>query len=72
MTDQEKLQESITIILDCFTGADGGVSFVRFKTAMEDIVAKEEMYIEPNIAAARRRVLDLVNDFARVITIANE
>ena len=51
--------ESLQIILDCFSGTDGGVQFVLLKSALERC--------EERGKPADLQVLDIVSNMARLI-----
>lgn len=60
MTLQDKnLQEDINLILDTFTGADGGVSFMAFQMIVRDLDSKKEF--------KDKTMLKVVTDFAKFL-----
>lgn len=61
------LQEHFDNILDTFTGADGGVKFVLFKSLLADL--ERRLYDEDDQIAGQ--LLELVNQFSRFIDSAN-
>lgn len=43
MTDLKKdYEEARSTILDCFTGADGGITFVRMNVAMQQFIETDD------------------------------
>ena len=61
------MNKSFQNILDCFTAADGGVSFIKFQLFIEDM---EKQFEEGSYAAGE--VLTIMDRFSRMIDIANE
>ena len=61
------MNNSFQNILNCFTGADGGISFIKFRLFIEDM---EKQFEEGRYAAGE--VLKIVDQFSRMIDIANE
>ena len=61
------MNNSFQNILDCFTGADGGVSFFKFQLFIDDM---EKQFEEGSYAAGE--ILKIVDQFSRMIDIANE
>lgn len=59
----QNVKESLDNILNCMSGADGGVSFIRLKTLLEQIGRDE--------ANAGRMVEEAVHQFSRLINVAN-
>jgi hypothetical protein len=57
---------AIDTTLDCFTGADGGVSFVRFSA----LVAAMDLKAAAGDDAAIK-IIELVTRYARLIEVAN-
>jgi len=53
-------------ILDTFSGADGGISFVLLKTLVEELDQRAESGDQ-----AAQRIVEVVYQFARLINLAN-
>ena len=60
------MESSFQNILNCFTGADGGVSFIKFRLFIEDM---EKQFEEGSDEAGK--VLTIMDRFSRMIDIAN-
>ncbi len=58
--------EIIDPILDCFSGADGGMSFVKLKFFLEQMEQKSE---KGDIAA--KEILLIAKRFVKIIELAN-
>lgn len=54
-------------ILDTFTGADGGVRFVKLKCFVEALEQQAS-----NGDAASKELLQIVNRFSKLIDVAND
>ena len=63
----EKYQKQFDNILDCFTGADGGGSFINLRVMLEEMEHQEEM---GDIPAAQ--VLQIFSNFSRLIDTAQK
>ena len=61
---QEKLQQEIQNIMDTFTGADGGVSFMQLRWMLEAF--------ERDDKPAAKTLLRMVSNFSRLIDIAKK
>ena len=57
----------IALITDVFTGADGGVAFVKFCSFMQNM---EQQAVEGNAAA--KDILQIVKRFARLLEVASK
>jgi len=57
------VNEEIENILDCFTGADGGISFIMFRTLMEQLKDED--------TDAARQLEHIVRQFSTLIDVAN-
>lgn len=69
MDASKKTQKSFNTILDCMTGADGGVSFVKLKIMIEGL---DELALQENKAGNdARKILIIMDQFAKLIEIAN-
>lgn len=60
-----KLQANVNLILDTFTGADGGVSFTKFRALIEDMERRQQTGDE-----AAGKVVEVVHQFARLTQVA--
>ncbi len=58
------LQEDFDLIVDTFTGADGGLSFMAFKAMMDHLDKKTD--------DASRQLLDITVNFARFLRVCNK
>lgn len=56
-------QEAFSTIIDCFSGADGGVSFTKLRLLLEDMEAEE--------SDTGNQVVDIMTKFAKLIKVAN-
>lgn len=56
-------------ILDCFTGADGGIAFINTKLLIEEIDKRAEEQTPDGHAASQ--VIDVVLRFSKLIDVAN-
>ena len=63
-TEETQTKKDIRILLDCFSGADGGVSFVKVRSFLEGLDASNSVN-EANMLAS-------LNQLARLITILSE
>lgn len=61
-----ELQEHFDNILDTFSGADGGIRFVKFKWMLNDLEHQASSGDE-----SAQKILDIVEQFSRMITVAN-
>jgi hypothetical protein len=62
-----ELKKSVTKIMDMFTGADGGISYVHFKVLLE---ATEQKALTGDKAA--EQIIALVFCFERLIDVSNK
>jgi len=60
---KQNVKESLDNILNCMSGADGGIAFVRLMALLEKIGEDE--------AHAGRLVEEAVHQFSRLINVAN-
>lgn len=65
--DKHQAQLDLQDILDTFSGADGGVSFVLFRNLIDSLVEKEK-----NGDENATQILLLVTRFNRLIQIASK
>ena len=65
-SNEPRIQDELRSITECFTGADGGISFLKFKVFVETL---EEQYIGGDYKAGE--VLNIVSKFNQLIEIAN-
>ena len=63
-TREEEYKDSLKTILDCFGGADGGVSFMQFRMAMENCVA-EPSYVSDEL-------LERMHKFSKIIKVLSK
>ena len=61
-----ELKQSFNNIMDCFTGADGGVAFVQLRYLLEDMDERARQGDEHAVA-----VLQTVYHMDRLIKVAN-
>ncbi len=61
--------EIIDPILDCFSGADGGMSFVKLKFFLEQMEQMEQKSEKGDIAA--KEILLIAKRFVKIIELAN-
>jgi hypothetical protein len=66
-TTNPKLDNDFETITDCFTGADGGVSFVRLQSLLEEM---EKRANAGDMVADK--VLGTIYQMARLIQVANK
>ena len=59
-----KTKEYLDNILDCFGGADGGVSFAKFRYAVEDL---EKQAMGGDVSA--KRIIEVVRQFSKLINV---
>ncbi len=59
-----KLKEDFNLIVDTFTGADGGLSFMAFKAMMEHLDNKTD--------DASKQLLDITVNFAKFLRVCNK
>ena len=59
-----KTKEYLDNVLDCFGGADGGVSFVKFRYAVEDL---EKQAMGGDVSA--KRIIEVVRQFSKLINV---
>jgi hypothetical protein len=57
-------QESLQTILDCFTGADGGVKFTMFKSRIEDLDQQAQ-----NGDLKAKIIIDVMRRFSKLIDV---
>lgn len=62
----DELNDDLQEILDTFSGADGGIKFVRFKALLEEI---EKRSLSGDEAA--KEIIKIVKRFRRLIDAAN-
>lgn len=65
-TNNPKLDEAFNEIMDCFTGADGGVEFTNLKWFLEEFDKRAK---SGDLAATK--ILEVVYQFHKLIKIAN-
>ena len=61
---KDKLQAEIDNIMDTFTGADGGVSFMQLRWMLEALEEKDD--------SASKTLLRMVSNFSRLIEVAKK
>ena len=54
-------KEAFRNILDTFTGADGGVKFIKFRAHLEDIEKRNDV--------DSKKVLKIMTDFSKLINV---
>lgn len=64
---REPVREAMKNICDCFTGADGGFSYVKLACLIEHLDIKAEMG-----DAASKEIINTVLRFNQLIKIASE
>jgi hypothetical protein len=60
------LEDAVHNILDTFTGADGGVSFMKFRWFVEEMARRQDTDL------SAKKILDIVLQFNRLIEIAQK
>ena len=60
-------EEALHNILDTFTGADGGIKFVMFKLALEQVDERAA-----NADALAGEVIEIVTRFSKLINVMSE
>ena len=66
-TTNPKLDKDFEAITDCFTGADGGLEFIRLQSLLEEMEKRANAGDE-----AADKVLGAVYQMARLIQVANK
>lgn len=66
-TTNPKLDEAFNAITDCFTGADGGLEFIRLQSLLEEMEKRANAGDQ-----AADKVLCAVYQMARLIQVANK
>jgi hypothetical protein len=67
MKNQEQFQSDLIKCLDCFTGADGGGTFIKFKFGMEEMAKRAD-----NGDAGAVELCRIMSRFVRLIEAFNE
>lgn len=62
-----KTEKDFNNILDCMTGADGGVSFMKLKILLEDL---DSQAASGNSAAIQ--LMDIMAQFSKLIDVASK
>lgn len=65
MNTKEEVDKAFNEILDCFGGTDGGISFVKTRTLIEEMQKRSE-----NGDESAAKVVQIVMQFSRLIKIA--
>ena len=65
-TTNPKLDKDFEAIVDCFTGADGGLEFIRLQSLLEEMEKRANAGDQ-----AADKVLGAVYQMARLIKVAN-
>ena len=64
---EHEVKARMDTILDCFSGADGGVSFVKLKTQMEKFAKEADQG-----GYSSQEVCSILIRFARLIEVVNK
>lgn len=62
---RQKTKEHLDKIMDTFSGADGGVSFLKFKMLIEGLDTQAQ-----NGDRKADMILDIMRDFSKLIDVA--
>ncbi len=67
MLTDPKLQAQMIVIMDCFTGADGGTGFIKFQSFIEEMDQRSKA---GDVDAAK--IVAVMSQFARLIQLASK
>lgn len=66
MSNVEDFKNNLITCLDCFGGADGGISFVNFRNGMEGLATKADHGDED-----AKKLCDMFSHTAKLIKVFN-